>query len=115
MQLYPPQSIEIDSVSDDTIPEKATDLRTPEINEKRQTKIEKSNSEESQEILPKASRVEADLSALKSHSALKTHSPSVFNVKIRNLSKINDCNFKYKISVGNTTRFFLLSHKCINE
>ena len=60
-----PQSIEIDSVSNDTIPKIATDLRTPKINERRQ--IEKSNNEETQEILSKVLRVEAELSALKSH------------------------------------------------
>ena len=72
--------MEIDSVSNKTIPEVATDSGTPEINEKRQ--IEKCSSEGTQtdfpgichsssfvkieEILPKVLRVEADLSALKS-------------------------------------------------
>ena len=45
MQLYSPQSIEIGIVFNDTIPKIATDLRTIEINEKNQTKIEKSNTE----------------------------------------------------------------------
>ena len=76
-----PQIMEIDSVSNKTIPEVATDSGTPEINEKRQ--IEKCSSEETQtdfpgichsssfvkieEILPKVLRVEANLSALQNH------------------------------------------------
>ena len=72
--------MEIDSVSNKTIPEVATDSGTPEINKKRQ--IEKCSSEGTQtdfpeicysssfvkieEILLKVLRVEADLSALKS-------------------------------------------------
>ena len=83
MRLYFPQSIEIDSISNETIPKIETDLGITEIKEKRQTKIEKCNSEETQtgfpeichissfvnieEILPKVLRVETDLSALKSH------------------------------------------------
>ena len=83
MQLYFPQSIEIDSISNETIPKIKTDLGITEIKEKRQTKIEKCNSEETQtgfpeichissfvnieEILPKVLRVETDISALKSH------------------------------------------------
>ena len=74
--------MEIDSVSNKTIPEVATDSGTPEINEKRQ--IEKwcckgtqtdfpeichsSSFVKIEEILPKVLRVEADLSALKSTS-----------------------------------------------
>ena len=77
------QPIEIDSASNETIPKIATELETPEINEKRQTKTEKCNSEEThtdfpeichsssfvniEEILPKVLRVEANFSALKSH------------------------------------------------
>ena len=44
--VYSPQSIEIDSVSNETIPKIASDLGTSEKNEKRQTKNEKYNSEE---------------------------------------------------------------------
>ena len=71
------QSMEIDSVSNKTISKIATDLRTPEINEKKQTKTEKYSSEETQtdipeifhsssfvnieEVLPNVLRVEADL------------------------------------------------------
>ena len=62
MQFYSPQSIKVDSFSIDTIPKIATDLRTPEINERRQSKIEKCSSEETQEILPKVLRVGAGLS-----------------------------------------------------
>ena len=76
-----PQFMEIDNVSNATIPEVATDLGTPEINDKRQ--IEKCSSEGTQtdfpeighsssfakieEIPPKVLRVEANLSTLKSH------------------------------------------------
>ena len=41
MRLYFPQSIEIDSISNETIPKIETDLGITEIKEKRQTKIEK--------------------------------------------------------------------------
>ena len=51
-QLYSPQPIEIDSASYETIPKIATELETPEINEKRQTKIEKCNSEETHTDFP---------------------------------------------------------------
>ena len=77
------QSIKIDSVSNKTIPKIAPDLRTPEWNEKRQSKIEKCESEETQtdypeichnsssinkeEILSKYLRIEANLSPLKNH------------------------------------------------
>ena len=73
MQLYFPPIHENDSISNETIPKIST-----EINEKRQTKIEKCSSGETQtdipeichsssfvnieEILPKVLRVEADLS-----------------------------------------------------
>ena len=72
------QSIQINSVSNDFIPKIATDLKTTEMNEYRQTIIEKRNTEETQtdfpeichsfsfvnveEILLKVLRVEADLS-----------------------------------------------------
>ena len=75
--ISPPQILEIDSVSNKTIPEVATDSGTPEINEKRQ--IAKCSGEGTQtdfpgichsssfvkieEILPKVLRVEADPSA----------------------------------------------------
>ena len=77
------QSVEINSVSNGTTPKIAPDLRTPELNEKRQSKIEKRKSEETQtdfpeichssisinkeEILSKYIRIKVDLSALKSH------------------------------------------------
>ena len=76
-----PQFMEIDSVSNKTIPEVATDSGTPEINEKRQ--IEKccckgtqtdfpeifhsSSFVKIEEILPKVLRVEANLLALRSY------------------------------------------------
>ena len=72
-----------DSVSNETVPKIAPDLRTPEINEKRQSKTEQRNSKLTQtnfpeicdssssiskkEILSKCVRREADFSALKSH------------------------------------------------
>ena len=43
IRLYFPQSIEIDSISNETISKIATDLGTPKIKEKRQSKIEKCN------------------------------------------------------------------------
>ena len=74
--------METDCVSNETIPEIATDSGAPKINEKRQ--IEKYSSDGTQtdfpeichsssfanieEMLPKVLRVEADLSALKNHS-----------------------------------------------
>ena len=77
--------MEIDSVSNETIPEVPTDLGTPEINEKRQ--VEKCGSEGTQtdfpeichsssfvkieEIIPNVLGVQADLSALKSHVKCK--------------------------------------------
>ena len=80
-----PQFMEIDCVSNETIPEVATDLRPPEIKEKRQ--IEKYSSEGTQtdfpeichsssfanieEILSKVLRVDTDLSALKNHVKCK--------------------------------------------
>ena len=80
MQLYFPP-VHGNSVLNKTIPEVATDSGTPAINEKRQ--IEKYSSEGTQtdfpeicrsfsfvkieKILPKVLRVEADLSASKSH------------------------------------------------
>ena len=76
------QFMETDCVSNETIPEIATDSGAPKINEKRQ--IEKYSSDGTQtdfpeichsssfanieEMLPKVLRVEADLSALKNHS-----------------------------------------------
>ena len=73
--------MEINSVSNETIPEVATDLGIPEINEKRQiencssegTKTDfpeichSSSSVKIKEILAKVFIVEADLSTLKSH------------------------------------------------
>ena len=50
MQLYFPQFMEIDSVSNKTIPEVATDWGTSEINEKRW--IEKCSSEGTQTDFP---------------------------------------------------------------
>ena len=77
------QPIETDGVSNETVPKIAPDLRTHEINEKRQSKTEQSNSKETQtdfpeicyssssinkeEILSKYVRIEADHSALKNH------------------------------------------------
>ena len=77
------QPIENDSVSNETVSKIATDLRTPEMDKKRQSKTEQRNSKETQtdlpeichssssinkgEILLKYVRIEADLSALKSH------------------------------------------------
>ena len=71
------QPIEIDSVSNETIPKIAPDLRRPEINVKRKSKIEQRNNDEWQtdfpeichgsnsinkeEILSKYVRIESDL------------------------------------------------------
>ena len=76
--------MEIGSVSNETIPEVATDLGTSEINEKRQ--IEKCSSEGSQtnfvkieDILTKVLRVEADLSALYQLSDMNRKMESLTN------------------------------------
>ena len=71
--------METDSVSNETVRKIAPDLRTPEINEKRQSKTEQRNSKETQtdfpeichssnsinkeETLSKHVKIEADLSA----------------------------------------------------
>ena len=76
--------MEIDSVSNETIPEVATDLGTSEINEKRQ--IEKCSSEGSQtnfvkieDILTKVLRVEADLWVLYQLSDMNRKMESLTN------------------------------------
>ena len=81
------QPIETDRVSNETIPKIAPDLKTPEIKEKRQSKTKPRNSEEiktnfpeichnsssinKEEMRSKYARIEADLSALKSHVKCK--------------------------------------------
>ena len=81
------QPIETERVSNETLPKIAPDLKTPAINEKRQSKTKPCNSEEiktnfkeichncssinKEEIWSKYARIEADLSALKSHVKCK--------------------------------------------
>ena len=81
-------------------------MRTPKINEKRQSKTEKRNSKETQtdfpeichssssinkdKILPKYVRIEADLSALKSHVKCE-----LLNMMIKMESLINSASNGY--------------------
>ena len=61
------------------------------------------------------SHVETSHSLRQNDAKFQTHPPSTLHVKMPNLPKIDDYDFRYRISVVILMKFFLLSNKCINK
>ena len=62
-----------------------------------------------------AIHIESSNSLQQNDAKWQTHPPSILNIKMPNLPKIDAYYFKYKISVGNIMKLFYLSHKCISK
>ena len=61
------------------------------------------------------SHTESSQSLCQNDAKLQTHFPSIHNVKMPNLPKIDAYNFQHKIGVGNVMKLFFLSYRCTNK